>query len=127
MLLAILQSAKNISRHSRRFTSGYFLDAAHAAETFVQYTDVKQVLASGETKCSVVLRSGLQVDLRIVPESSYGAALCYFTGSKAHNIAVRRLALKRRLKINEYGVFRRKRRIAGRTGQSARCLCALSL
>lgn len=90
-------------------------DAAHAAETFVQYKDVKQVLASGETKCSVVLRSGLQVDLRIVPESSYGAALCYFTGSKAHNIAVRRLALKRRLKINEYGVFRRKRRIAGRT------------
>lgn len=90
-------------------------DAAQAAETFVQYKDVKRVLASGETKCSVVLRSGLQVDLRIVPESAYGAALYYFTGSKAHNIAVRRLALKRRLKINEYGVFRRKRRIAGRT------------
>lgn len=89
-------------------------DAAQAAEAFVQYKDVKQVLASGETKCSIVLRSGLQVDLRIVPESSYGGALYYFTGSKAHNIAVRRLALKRRLKINEYGVFRRKRRIAGR-------------
>ena len=75
-------------------------DAAQAAEAFVQYKDVKQVLASGETKCSIVLRSGLQVDLRIVPESSYGGALYYFTRSKAHNIAVRRLALKRRLKIS---------------------------
>lgn len=88
---------------------------AQAAAAFVQHKDVKQVLARGETKCSVVLRSGLQVDLRIVPESSYGAALYYFTGSKAHNIAVRRLALRRHLKINEYGVFRRTRRIAGRT------------
>ena len=90
-------------------------DPARAAATFVQYKDVKQVLARGETKCSVVLKSGLQVDLRIVPASSYGAALYYFTGSKAHNIAVRRLALRRHLKINEYGVFRRTRRIAGRT------------
>ena len=74
-------------------------DAAQAAEAFVRYKDVRQVLASGDTKCSVVLKSGLQVDLRIVPDSSYGAALYYFTGSKAHNIAVRRLALKRGLKI----------------------------
>jgi DNA polymerase (family 10) len=62
-----------------------------------------------------VLRSGLQVDLRVVPEVSYGAALYYFTGSKLHNIAVRRLARKRHLKVNEYGVFRRGRRVAGST------------
>lgn len=90
-------------------------DPAAAAETFAAHETVKQVLARGETKCSVVLRSGLQVDLRIVPEASYGAALYYFTGSKAHNIAVRRRALGRKLKINEYGVFRGKRRTGGRT------------
>ena len=61
------------------------------------------------------MRSGLQVDLRIVPESSYGAALHYFTGSKPHNIAVRLLGVKRHLKINEYGVFRGTRQIGGRT------------
>ncbi len=90
-------------------------NAAAAAEAFVGYKDVKQVLAHGETKCSVVLRCGLQVDLRIVAESSYGAALHYFTGSKPHNIAVRLLGVKRHLKINEYGVFRGRRQIAGRT------------
>ena len=85
------------------------------ADAFLRYRDVKQVLARGETKCSVVLRSGLQVDLRIVPRSSYGAALHYFTGSKPHNIAIRLLGVKRHLKINEYGVFRGTRQIGGRT------------
>jgi DNA polymerase (family 10) len=61
------------------------------------------------------LRNGLQVDLRVVPEESYGAALHYFTGSKAHNIAVRTIGVKKGLKINEYGVFRGRRRTAGRT------------
>jgi DNA polymerase (family 10) len=89
--------------------------AAPVAEAFLDYPDVRQVLARGETRCSVVLRSGLQVDLRIVPASSYGAALHYFTGSKAHNIAIRLLGVKRRLKINEYGVFRGRRQIGGRT------------
>ena len=63
----------------------------------------------------MVLRSGLQVDLRIVPAKSYGAALHYFTGSKAHNIAIRRMGQERGLKINEYGVFRGRHRIAGET------------
>jgi DNA polymerase (family X) len=90
---------------------------AAIAETFVTYPDVKRVLARGETKCSVVLRSGLQVDLRTVPRSSYGAALHYFTGSKPHNIAVRLLGVKRGLKINEYGVFRGTRQLGGRTEQ----------
>ena len=89
--------------------------APAVAEAFLGYDDVRQVLARGETKCSVALRSGLQVDLRIVPRSSYGAALHYFTGSKPHNIAVRLLGVKRHLKINEYGIFRGSRQIGGRT------------
>ena len=66
---------------------------------FLSYPQVKQVLAHGDTKSSIVLRQGLQVDLRVVPEESLGAALHYFTGSKAHNIAVRTLGVKRGLKI----------------------------
>jgi DNA polymerase (family 10) len=82
-------------------------------ETFVAYDAVTNILAKGETRSSVILRSGLQVDLRKVPVESYGAALHYFTGSKAHNIAVRKLALRKKLKINEYGVFKGEKRIAG--------------
>ena len=85
------------------------------AEAFLHYRDVKRVLARGGTKCSIRLDSGLQVDLRIVPRSSYGAALHYFTGSKPHNIAVRLMGVKRHLKINEYGVFKGTRQIGGRT------------
>lgn len=88
---------------------------AEVARRFLSYPQVKDVLAGGDTKCSVVLRSGLQVDLRIVPEKSFGAALHYFTGSKAHNIAIRTLGVQRRLRINEYGVFRGARRISGKT------------
>lgn len=87
------------------------------ARRFVRYPEVTKVLAHGETKCSVALRSGMQADLRIVAPESYGAALHYFTGSKAHNIAVRTLGVKRNLKISEYGVFRGKCRIGGRTEQ----------
>jgi DNA polymerase (family 10) len=71
----------------------------------------------GHTRSTVRLRSGMQVDLRVVPQVSYGAALYYFTGSRAHNIAVRKLAQKKHLKINEYGVFKGDKRIAGKTEQ----------
>jgi len=84
-------------------------------DRFVHADDVSQVLAEGDTKSSVVLRGGLQVDLRVVPLESWGAALHYFTGSKAHNIAIRLMGVKRKLKVNEYGVFRGGRMIAGRT------------
>jgi DNA polymerase (family 10) len=87
-------------------------------QRFAAYDEVERVLARGETRSSVVLKSGLQVDLRLVPPESYGAALHYFTGCKAHNIAVRRLGQARGLKINEYGVFRGRRRIAGETEES---------
>jgi DNA polymerase (family 10) len=87
-------------------------------ERFTGYDEVREVLSAGHTRASVVLRSGIQVDLRVVGEESYGAALHYFTGSKAHNIAIRRLAQERGLKINEYGVFRGDARIAGETEES---------
>jgi len=85
-------------------------DADAAMARFLRYAEVKEVLASGTTRASVMLASGLQVDLRAVPKESLGAALHYFTGSKAHNIAVRRLAQERGLKLNEYGVFAKSRR-----------------
>ncbi|MFW5908570.1 MAG: DNA polymerase/3'-5' exonuclease PolX [Desulfosalsimonas sp.] len=84
-------------------------------EAFVRFEGVKNILAHGKTKSSVILRSGLQVDLRIVARASYGAALHYFTGSKAHNIAVRKLGIERGYRINEYGVYEGEKRIAGRT------------
>jgi len=84
-------------------------------DQFVSYEDVSQIIAEGETRSTVLLRSNLQVDLRMVPEESYGAALHYFTGSKAHNIAIRTLGVRRGVKINEYGVFEGSKRVAGRT------------
>ncbi len=87
---------------------------AAVAARFLRYPAVKSVEAHGTTKCAVALTCGLHVDLRIVPAVSYGAALHYFTGSKAHNIAIRTLGVKRHLKINEYGVFRASRRVGGR-------------
>jgi DNA polymerase (family 10) len=91
---------------------------AQAIARFVRYGEVKEVLAQGTTKASVVLGCGLQCDLRVVPRECFGAALHYFTGSKAHNIAVRKLGLERGLKINEYGVWRGRRRVAGETEES---------
>lgn len=73
---------------------------------FQSYPEVARVLAAGTTRGTVILRSGLQVDLRILPQHSYGAALNYFTGSKAHNIAIRSLGVERGLRISEYGIFR---------------------
>lgn len=89
--------------------------SAALMDAFVSYEDVTDVLARGETKSSVRLRSGLQVDLRIVEPSSYGAAMHYFTGSQAHNIAVRRRAQQLGLKMNEYGVFKNDEYVAGAT------------
>jgi DNA polymerase (family 10) len=82
-------------------------------DRFVAYDDVVDLLAKGTTKSSVVLRSGLQVDLRMVAAESFGAALQYFTGSQAHNVAIRQMGRQRGLKINEYGVYKFEERIAG--------------
>jgi DNA polymerase (family 10) len=75
---------------------------------FVHLPHVKDILMQGPTKTSVIIHEGLQVDLRVVEEESFGAALAYFTGSKAHNIRLREMAVKSGLKINEYGIFREK-------------------
>jgi DNA polymerase (family 10) len=93
-------------------------DAAAVMDRFTRHPEVGQVLASGPTRSTVVLKSGMQVDLRVVSAASWGAALQYFTGSKAHNIAVRRMAQEQGLKLNEYGVFRGHEALAGNTEES---------
>lgn len=84
-------------------------------ERFAHYDGIREVIARGETKSSARLACGLQVDVRVLPAVSFGAALQYFTGSKEHNIAVRTRAVGRKLKVSEYGVFRGERRIAGKS------------
>ena len=79
---------------------------AEVINAFTEYGDVKEVLAKGDTKASVVLGRGLQADLRVLEDESFGAALQYFTGSKAHNVALRERAKRMGYKINEYGLFR---------------------
>jgi DNA polymerase (family 10) len=93
-------------------------NGAAVGNRLVEYENVAQVVAHGPTRTTVMLRSGLQVDVRAVPEESYGAALLYFTGSKAHNIALRGLANQHGWKLNEYGLFSGKRRIAGATEEN---------
>lgn len=91
-------------------------DAPAIASAFASLPEVVEVLAKGDTKSSVVLAGGLQADLRVVGREAFGAALVYFTGSKDHNVAVRTLALKKGLKVSEYGVFDRAgARTAGAT------------
>ncbi|SVB33315.1 uncharacterized protein METZ01_LOCUS186169, partial [marine metagenome] len=82
------------------------LPARDIMERFTTFNAVERIVSAGETRGSVVLRSGLEVDLRIIPEVSFGAALHYFTGSKEHNVALRHLARRKGLRVNEYGVFR---------------------
>lgn len=93
------------------------MEPAAAVDAFTQLPIVQEVLAHGPTKASVLLDTGLQVDLRVVAPESWGAALQYFTGSKQHNISLRDIAIGRGLKVNEYGVFdeRTGRRIGGET------------
>lgn len=101
-------------------------DRTRIIAAFTRYEDVAEVQSKGTTRATVKLKSGLQVDLRVVEEKSYGAALVYFTGSKAHNIQLRLLGIKRDLKINEYGVFRGNRWRAGRTEKDVYAQVGLS-
>jgi DNA polymerase (family X) len=89
-----------------------------AIQRFVAYERAEAVLAEGDTRAAIRLKGGLQVDLRVVARQEFGAALYYFTGSKPHNIAVRQIAVRKKLKVNEYGVFRDEKRIAGDTEES---------
>ncbi len=126
-IIAELQEAAGVKRISvagslrrRRETIGdidILCDGKNGAEIISKFTrlpSVARVLAAGDTKGSIVVQGGVQVDLRVVEPDSYGAALQYFTGSKAHNVRVREMAKKKGLKVNEYGVFKGKKRIGGR-------------
>lgn len=88
-------------------------------ESFTKMLDVEKILGKGETKSSILLDSGIQVDLRVVPAESWGAALMYFTGNKSHNIRLRKVAISKSWKLNEYGIFRKSdnRKLAGKTEQ----------
>lgn len=92
-------------------------EPAAIMDAFVSYPQVQEVLMKGPTKSSVRLRGGLQVDLRAVETRSWGAALCYLTGSKEHNVYMRRVGMEMGLKLNEYGLFERDsdRMVAGKT------------
>ena len=90
-------------------------DPQKAMEHFVNYREVSGVLSQGDTKSSVKLNSGLQVDLRIVEEKSYGAALLYFTGSRSHTIALRKIGQDKDYKVNEYGIFKDKKKLVSKT------------
>ena len=139
MLLAWLRETPGVKAASiagsyrrKRETVGD-LDMVVAADSgspvmqrFISYEDVAEVIARGSTRSTVTLRNGLQVDLRVVPQISYGAALLYFTGSKAHNIGLRQIAIDKGLKLNEYGLFKATGRSAGRTEQEIYGLLGLS-
>jgi DNA polymerase (family 10) len=88
---------------------------AELSDQFTQVPTVRRILEKGETKSSVLLENNIQVDLRVVDEESFGSALMYFTGSKDHNIALRKLAIDRGFKLNEYGLFKGNAQVAGRT------------
>ena len=94
-------------------------DPKSVMNAFVHLPQTKEVIMHGPTKSSVIINEGFQVDLRVVEEDSFGAALAYFTGSKAHNIRLREMAVKAGLKINEYGIFREKekRETRGKKGR----------
>jgi DNA polymerase (family X) len=85
------------------------------ADFFVSMADVREVLGKGVTKCSVILKNNIRVDLRIVKKESFGSALLYFTGSKDHNIKLRKIAIKQSYKLNEYGLFKEDKQVAGKT------------
>jgi len=90
-------------------------DGGAIIDRFTEYDEVEEVVSQGKTRSTVRLRSGLNVDLRVIPDASWGAAMHYFTGSKAHNIEGRRRAQDRDLKLNEYGLFDGEKRVAGAT------------
>ncbi len=102
-------------------------EPTRVAEAFAALPEVEAVLAEGPTKTMVRLSIGIDADLRVVPDESFGAALLYFTGSKAHNVALRTIARKRSLKLNEYGLFRGAHVVASRTEEEVYAALGLEL
>ncbi len=91
-------------------------DSEELMDSFAEYEDVEEVLVKGETKTSIRFRGGIQADLRVVDEGSFGAALQYFTGAKEHNVPLRQIAIDQGYKLNEYGLFRKENdeKVAGK-------------
>lgn len=128
----ILKKLKNLKSVKRVSTAGslrrmketvgdidILIETTHSQKVideFTSFPEIKKVLESGKTKVSVMLKGiDIQMDLRILTPESYGAALLYFTGSKDHNVKLRGMAIKKALKINEYGVFKKEKMVAGKT------------
>jgi len=111
--------AGSLRRMKETIADGDILVSANKAEpimeAFVKLPQVERVLSHGETKSSIITKDNFQVDLRVVKPESWGAALHYFTGSKSHNVKVRTLAVKKRLSVNEYGLWKGKKLLASRT------------
>lgn len=131
-LLEYLRGAEGLERlevagsyRRRKETIGDFDLLAIAAdpepviEHFAAYPGFARIDAQGDTKCTAILRAGFQVDLRVVSRKSFGAALVYFTGSKEHNIKLRKIAVEKGLRVSEWGVFKSERK-AGKGGKGAR-------
>ncbi len=90
-------------------------DPENVADFFVSMPEVIQIIEKGKTKSAVKLNTGMNADIRILPEKSFGAALQYFTGNKPHNIELRKIAIDKKWKLNEYGIFQKTKQIAGQT------------
>ena len=90
-------------------------DYMKVSEYFIKYPKIKEVHSAGLTRSTVFLDNDLQIDLRAVSDESYGAALHYFTGSKSHNIEIRKIAIDKGMKVNEYGVYKNNKKIAGKS------------
>ena len=121
--------AGSIRRRKETVGDGDILVVAAKPEPVMDFIvgmpEVVHVHGKGHTKSSVKLSTGMDIDVRVVPAESFGAALHYFTGSKDHNVALRRRAIERKLKLNEYGVFDSDKMIAGRTEEEVYAALAL--
>ncbi|MGH8234957.1 MAG: DNA polymerase/3'-5' exonuclease PolX [Rhodanobacteraceae bacterium] len=93
-------------------------DGEAVLKQLTKFDGVRDVVSQGDTRATVILSMNLQVDVRVVPEAAFGAAMYYFTGSRSHNIAVRRIAQDKGLKLNEYGLYRGNKRVAGKTEEA---------
>jgi DNA polymerase (family 10) len=113
------QAAGSVRRWKETIGDADFLVLSHTPKSvmdyFVSMPEVINVVDKGSTKSSVKLKNGMNADIRILPEESFGAALQYFTGNKDHNVILRKIAQKKGWKLNEYGIFCEEKQIAGKT------------
>lgn len=111
----ILIALDNLQSRAKTSAKAFYAGTKKIMDYFVSLDGVKKVWAKGDTKSSIRMEAGFDIDLRVVEERSFGSALQYFTGSKEHNIATRKIAIGKGLKLSEYGLFMGKKMIAGKT------------